>query len=75
MMENMAAFAHQQLSRVLKADLPAGIDTLDEDDVARLVLLVEDALDTQQADIKRAEKDLLVQVPLPFRGAVKRLLR
>lgn len=72
---NMADFAHQQLSRVLRADLPAGVEAISAADAARLCQLIETALDDQQADIKRAERDLLAYVPLPLRGAVKRVLR
>ncbi|MGB6059073.1 MAG: hypothetical protein WBF71_12515 [Microthrixaceae bacterium] len=71
----MADFAHEQLSRVLRADLPAGVEAISEVDAARLFQLVEAALDAQEADIRRAERDLLGYVPLPLRGAVKRVLR
>ncbi len=72
---NMADFAHEQLSRLLRSELPEAIRGLDQDDAARLVVLIETSIDDQAAEIRRAERDLLTQIPLPLRGAVKRLLR
>lgn len=71
----MPDFAHEQLSRVLQAELPTDIQAISEADAARLCQMVEAALDQQQATIKRAQRDLLGYVPLPLRPAVKRLIR
>lgn len=71
----MTDFAHQQLARVLRSEPPEAIKALDPDDAAKLVQLIDASLDEHQALVRRSERDLLTQVPLPFRGAVKKLLR
>lgn len=59
---------------MLGAEPPAAIDELSDDEVARLVAAIEEAGRRHQADIARAEEDVVRHVPLPLRPAVRRLM-
>ncbi|MCB1256040.1 MAG: hypothetical protein KDB26_02995 [Microthrixaceae bacterium] len=71
----MSSKALDQLSDLLGAELPNGLDSLVDSDAAKLVELIQGAIESQQAEVERAEKDLIRNIPAPFRGPVKRILR
>ncbi|MBS1837495.1 MAG: hypothetical protein JST64_07340 [Actinobacteria bacterium] len=66
--------SRRDLATVLGAEPPAAFDDLTDDEVDRLVAVIVDARRRHHEEIDRAEGDVVRHVPLPLRGAVKRLM-
>jgi hypothetical protein len=62
------------LGRLIGATPPAELDTLTADELKRLNVLVESALEQHQAAMIEAEENVVNLAPRLMRGAVRKLL-
>lgn len=62
------------LADLLGAEPPAGLAALTDEEIDRLAAAIVEASRLHHEQVDRAEGDVVRYVPLPLRGAVKRLL-
>jgi len=63
-----------ELADVLGAEPPAAVGELSDDELDHLIRAIRDAQERHHREVARAEADVVRHVPLPLRGAVRRLL-
>lgn len=64
-----------ELAALLGNEVPTALDELTDSEVGLLVAAIVDARRRHHEEVERAEAEVIGQVPLPLRGAVKRLMR
>lgn len=65
----------EQLAELLGGQPPPALDALTDDELERLVAAIDGARRRHQDEVERAGADVVRHVPLPLRGAVRRLIR
>lgn len=66
--------AFRRTARVQRDELPALLERLDPDEIARLTELLQSALDRRHEEIETSVDEGLGMVPRPLRGPVKKIL-